>query len=687
MIKFELYPIFEACKCLVMNQIKITAKQNPMKKTLLLVLLTSTSLTAQFLPQLDNYSGTNQVYLNPSSMAGSKWKSYFNVSMGSFWTSVTGIKNETIPFSGKSIQLGKNQHNVNSVNIAGPALMVQLRNNHAFSINTRYISSQAMLATPGFTSWLNQKENKEGSGRVSDLAARQNAFTEYGIYYAAPVYDQGRHYVKAGAGYSLLKGGLYSDFRTSGHLDYNNTGIAYDLNTYNAFTTAADHPTDYKFTDYLLGNFSAGKGSAFSGGITYEFRKAEPRYHYTIDGKVRSDPAENAYLVKAGIALSNLGKIRYDGSSYSAGPGTGNLTFSQLDGKTTALVNMLQNELSATKSRESFEYKLPQTLVIQADVNFHKNWYAGITHVKTGDFSKTYIGPRKEGYESGFSLMAIHDSFLKKLGWGAGFRGGIFTIGSENIEGFFSKKASSAQVFVGVTFALKRASKLPDRDGDAVSDRKDECPDITGLWTFRGCPDTDGDGIEDRSDDCPNEAGPKETRGCPDSDGDGIFDKNDACPQAAGTLKLNGCPDRDNDGIPDTEDKCPEEPGLPENGGCPDADGDGYPDKEDTCPEEKGIKALSGCPLEVTGGQNVGSSLVEAVREELSIKTRISPELASKLQQAGPLNFVFTGENREKLLELAGIYKDELPDALADLITFTVRPDTQKKYTLMIEKK
>lgn len=657
--------------------------QNPMKKTLFLVLWATTSLSAQFLPPSDNYSGTNQAYLNPSSIAGSKWKSYFNVSTGSFWTSVTGIKNETIPFSGKTVKLGKNRHNVNSVNIAGPALMIQLRNNHAFSINTRYVSSQALLATPEFTAWLNQKE---GSGSVSGLAAYQNAFTEYGLYYAAPVYDQGRHYVKAGAGYSLLKGGLYSDFRSSGRLDYSSTGIEYNLHSYNALTTAGDHSTDFKFADYLLGNFSAGKGSAFSGGVTYEFRKAEPRYHYTIDGKVRSDPSENAYLVKAGIALSNLGKISYDGSSYSAGPGAGNLDLGRLEGNTSAIVDMLQSELSASRSRESFEYKLPQTLVIQADVNFHKNWYAGITHVKTGDFSKTYIGPRKEGYESGFSLVAIHDSFLKKLGWGASFRGGIFTIGSENIEGFFSKKASSAQVFAGVSFALKRASKLSDRDGDAVSDRKDECPDIQGAWVFRGCPDTDGDGIEDRADDCPNEAGPGETRGCPDTDGDGIFDKNDACPETAGPLKFNGCPDTDNDGIPDTEDKCPEEPGLPENGGCPDGDGDGYPDQEDACPAEKGIKALSGCPLEVTGGSDVSPSLANAVREELSIKTRVSPALAEKLEQAGPLNFVFTGENRETLLELAGACKDELPDNLAGLIIFTVRPDAQKKYTLIIEK-
>lgn len=656
-----------------------------MKKILLLILWASTSLSAQFLPFIDNYSGSNQVYLNPSSLAGSKWKSYFNVASGSFQSSVTGIRNEMIPFSKKNIKLGKNYHTLSSVNMAGPALMVQLRNNHAFSINTRYVSAQTFLGTAAFASWINGK-NKE-SGTVSGPALYQNAFTEYGIYYAAPVFDKDRHYLKVGAGYSVLKGGLYSDFYISGNVDYALKNMSYSLNSYQAFTTAGDYPTDYKFTDYLLGNFNAGSGSAFSGGITYEFRKAEPRYHYTIDGKVRSDPAENAYLVKAGIALNNVGTLKYKGSAYSAGPQTGNLSLDQLKGGTGGVVQLLEDQLDAERAESRSEYKLPRNLVVHADVNFYKNWYAGVMHVKTGAFSKTYIGPRKESYESAFSVMAVYDSFLKKVGWGANFRGGIFTVGSENIEGFFSKKATSAQVFVGVAFSLKRAVKPSDGDGDGVSDRKDECPAIPGLWAFKGCPDTDGDGIEDRADNCPNEAGPRETRGCPDTDGDGIFDKNDACPKAAGPLKFNGCPDTDNDGIPDTEDKCPEQAGLPENGGCPDADGDGYPDQEDACPAEKGIKALGGCPLEVSRGQEVSSALAEAIREELSIKTRMSSALAEKLQQAGPLNFVFTGENREKLLELAGIYKDELPEALADRITFTVRLVAQKNYTLIIEKK
>ena len=139
-----------------------------------------------------------------------------------------------------------------------------------------------------------------------------------------------------------------------------------------------------------------------------------------------------------------------------------------------------------------------------------------------------------------------------------------------------------------------------DADGDGVSDKKDECPDVPGLKEFNGCPDTDGDGIPDTKDNCPEEAGPEELQGCPDSDGDGVADKDDKCPNVAGLIEMDGCPDTDGDGVGDNVDKCPEQKGDPDNDGCPlkDSDGDGVPDKDDKCPQVSGDLANGGCPDE-----------------------------------------------------------------------------------------
>ena len=139
-----------------------------------------------------------------------------------------------------------------------------------------------------------------------------------------------------------------------------------------------------------------------------------------------------------------------------------------------------------------------------------------------------------------------------------------------------------------------------DADGDGVSDKKDECPDVPGLKEFNGCPDTDGDGIPDSKDNCPEEAGPENLQGCPDSDGDGVADKDDKCPNVAGSIEMDGCPDSDGDGVADNLDKCPEQKGDPDNDGCPlkDSDGDGVPDEDDKCPQLSGDLANDGCPEE-----------------------------------------------------------------------------------------
>ena len=141
-----------------------------------------------------------------------------------------------------------------------------------------------------------------------------------------------------------------------------------------------------------------------------------------------------------------------------------------------------------------------------------------------------------------------------------------------------------------------------DADGDGVSDKKDECPDVPGLKEFNGCPDTDGDGIPDTKDRCPEEAGSENLQGCPDSDGDGVADIDDSCPDKPGAIEMNGCPDSDGDGVADNTDRCPDVAGDISNDGCPltDSDGDGVPDKNDKCPDTAGTKANDGCPDEPT---------------------------------------------------------------------------------------
>lgn len=98
-------------------------------------------------------------------------------------------------------------------------------------------------------------------------------------------------------------------------------------------------------------------------------------------------------------------------------------------------------------------------------------------------------------------------------------------------------KAGSAYVF----------SPLPDRDGDGVADRDDNCPETANPEQT----DADGDGTGDACDDCPDDADKTEPGVCgcgtadTDSDGDGLADCRDACPDEPASADAgagDGCP-------------------------------------------------------------------------------------------------------------------------------------------------
>jgi len=164
-----------------------------------------------------------------------------------------------------------------------------------------------------------------------------------------------------------------------------------------------------------------------------------------------------------------------------------------------------------------------------------------------------------------------------------------------------------------VSLVYRFGKNATDTDGDGISDKRDECPEIVGKVELKGCPDADGDGIADKDDACPNLAGPVATNGCPDTDGDGVVDKDDACPKVAG--EFDGCPDTDGDGVADNKDECPTLFGAKEDAGCPDSDKDGLADDKDQCPNIYGAIENNGCAWIDTDGDGVTDNLDKCINE------------------------------------------------------------------------
>jgi outer membrane protein OmpA-like peptidoglycan-associated protein len=448
--------------------------------------------------------------------------------------------------------------------------------------------------------------------QISDdhVSIQANTWAEYGVTYARVLLDKNAHFLKAGVTAKLLQG-LGSASVYMNNFEYNFTND----DTLSVFQTNViyNHSDQFEFdlTTWKY-KFRALPTVGFDFGIVYEWRPKYEKYQYEMDGQTglwRRDM--NKYKLRIGIALTDLGHIRYN-TGTNSGIFYANIRdwdISQIDTLNTIekIDRMINQTFGFTEKKGTYSQNLPTAFSTQIDyrfteglgVNFTAFWALkqGVKDVDKNHFFTNYVlTPRAENRWFGFYLPISYNQ-LTGFNMGYGIKLGPLVFGSQD---FFGQLAFQ-DFFKGTNFYFML--KIPlflgspqDMDGDKVSDANDLCIDIPGVWEFRGCPDTDGDHVQDREDDCPLIAGKPEFRGCPDTDDDGIPDKEDRCPDIPGLKQFRGCPDTDSDGIPDREDKCPTLAGDPLHQGCPDRDGDDVIDPQDDCPDVPGKAQFRGCP-------------------------------------------------------------------------------------------
>ncbi len=606
-----------------------------------------------------NYAGTNALPLNPSSIADSRYRLYINVAgadvnlynnylkvnapYGLWPLAFNNVQNRYRNAEGNVIfresylkedLTGRAKFLTLSAEARLPSVQISLPHGQAVAFSSR---------VRGYFQVNNVSQNVArlntfGLGRADDLglanellrdsrfSANLNAWQEINGTYARELTPNARHYFKAGITVKYLVG------LGAGYI--NNQGLGYVV--YNSDSIqVSDRDVTYGHTDYryyhpsngfkrrnLYNKNRLGRGLGLDLGLTYEFRPEYERYNYTMDGeKGLTDPESNKYKLRVGAAIVDLGRIKYAHpahvSSSRLAP-TGTVQIGSLD--TLSFHNLdqldgLVDDLVQVESRTpTFKSRLPHTLNLTADYHLSRNWYVGalwsqslLSRYAIGvrTFSRAVLVPRFERRRVEVSLpLALADDY-RRAAIGAMLRVGPVFLGSDNLGGVFGwGRVSGYDLYAGVAVTLAQ-HKPRDRDHDGVSDKVDVCPDVPGVWEFKGCPDRDGDHIADSNDDCPDTPGLVEFRGCPDRDGDRIIDRDDECPDLAGIPEFRGCPDRDADHVPDAADRCPDVPGDPAHAGCPDTDKDGLFDPDDRCPTVPGPAANGGCPYPDTDGDGV----------------------------------------------------------------------------------
>ena len=476
-------------------------------------------------------------------------------------------------------------------------------------------SKLAILAENGldYSQLWNQKI-EEKRLRVSSMT-----WLEYGINYSQVIKDDGEHFIKAGGRAKYLTGLVSAYMHTNDfyyELQDKDTSLILQGNFDYGYSGNID---GFANGDKDLMKMTSKFGLGLDLGVVYEWRPNWKSYKYDMDGETdlwRKD--REKYKLRVGASLLDLGGMKFQKGGLSRNFTVNSSTkfdlnvfesagsLAQADSILDSLITSVVDDWDETEATSStyFMYT-PTALSLQVDYNIWKWFYVNATGILN-------VNSRKKGTNvhiaNQFSLTPSFDyawfglhlplSINSYSGFKAGIatRLGPLTIGCTDFKTLFATgKLRGAELYMGLRVPILYGHPH-DEDNDKVSDKKDVCPSVPGIWAFKGCPDTDGDGIEDMLDNCPREAGLAEFKGCPDKDGDKIIDSEDKCPDLAGIQKFNGCPDKDNDEVIDPEDECPDIAGLVTFKGCPDTDGDGIKDDEDACPDVAGPLVNQGCP-------------------------------------------------------------------------------------------
>ncbi len=582
-----------------------------------------------------NYAGVTGINYNPASVVDSRTKLDIN-----FFTASLTIDNNYLglqknifnPFDSTLFEYAvRNQDGSNkdvflNADILTPSFLLTLNEKQSigFVSQHRTLSNLRNVSEDFANLYYSNLENLDFIGvgiNSENTNISTAAWNEYGLFYGQEIYRKGHHWISAGA-----KGKITQGIHAAA-IDFDQLYV--EMNPDSSLIVSGQNVNYFTSENIADGwKSNAGKFNGFGLGIdigfNYEWREEPDSLEYEMDGKMNPAREISKHKFRFGLTLSDLGYVRYKSSSSGLIVANSN-NFDILDYSLKTLGGFeeaINDNFTSSNPVKAYQMALPTALSTQADYNIYKGFYVNATYfhsfkrdklLSVNYNSRFTVTPRWDWRWMGayipYTVTSTGNSHL-----GLNLMFGPFLIGTRDLGTFLWKEDN---YFGNIHFGVKVTSlhfRPEDFDKDGVSDAKDKCPEIPGIWAFKGCPDSDGDSIPDAQDKCPEIAGLEEFRGCPDTDGDKVPDMQDECPFLAGVKDLNGCPDKDGDGIKDAIDKCPDEIGLAIFDGCPDSDGDSIIDRLDACPDLPGDLAHLGCPdSDGDGVYNYADSCIDVI--------------------------------------------------------------------------
>lgn len=481
-----------------------------MKKSLLAILVFSSFISASAQSYLgyyhDNYAGVQSVLFNPASIADSRFKTdinlfSFSTAIGNdmYAVSFSDAFKSGYDFDNQAKKSFTNNNNViTNFDIMGPSFMFNITPKQTLAVFTRARAFVNLVGVNG--ELINEISKEDTAGDFSKTLGNpnfiSNSWGEFGLSYAAVLYQEGQHFLKGGITAKYLQGVANAHFKgenisltyvenmsNSGSSTYTSTGDA-------TYGTSQDFENNSK-----IDIDSSSKGFGLDLGLVYEWR---PDFD-TSKKEVANFKELNKYKLRFGLSLTDLGSINYDKGIQRRYDLNQTVTKDDYD-NAASIDEFLNTYYNASAINGNVKSKLPTSFHADIDWNIHKKFYLNLN----GDFSmvdnkvlnqntienRFSITPR---FESRWLSFYVPLSVMQYSGaqMGAGLRTGIFYIGSGSVlSNAFAKESKSMDFHLGVKIPVYH-KKSKDSDGDGVNDKQDDCPNLPGTIENKGCPSED----------------------------------------------------------------------------------------------------------------------------------------------------------------------------------------------------
>lgn len=422
---------------------------------------------------LSNYGGINSVHLNPSQLVNSKL--YYDVNLLSadiflqnnfifihnadFRLRDMLSRNPVFPTNdvkGEGLDYNPSVEFIDvfeQTDFYGPSFSIVL-GGHAVGFFTRAVTMTQVNQFPGYLGTLIYEGFDEDS--LHGMPQHDGEFDfasvgwgEIGLSYATTFYKYRYNHWSVGGNLRWLMGysGAYLQNYDADYTVINQDRI--DIRNLDA-RIGYSLPLDYNTNDFPApGSFFKGRGMAADVGITFRRNRELPD---TRKAQKYCDEAFEDYIYKIGVSLLDLGAITFTDNAAEQFFNNVSADWDQLDTLQFSSINSLAHQLStvfygdslASFSSDRIKIGMPAALSLQADYNYHPNWYLSavvVVPLQTSAFQlrrpgQAIVNLRYETSKFEMSLpVSLYD--FKKLRVGLAARLHMVTIGTDHLGGYF----------------------------------------------------------------------------------------------------------------------------------------------------------------------------------------------------------------------------------------------------------